>query len=236
MLARLVSDGTALRDAAVDLEAAVPPCPGWTVRDVLVHTGSVYLHKRRIIEEQLTEHPPWPQPTVGDPREWFDEQLHALVEALRTRDPAASVLTWYPPDQTIGFWTRRMMQETVIHRADVESAAGEISYIEPEVALDGVDELVERFLCFDADSYGDAPGAGERVAIRADGQTWTVTLAADRATWRRGDDDDVDASVTGEPGELLLALWNRLPYDAVTTGGDAGALAALRAAVRATTQ
>jgi hypothetical protein len=32
-----------------------------------------------------------------------------------SRDPAGS---WYTPDQTVGFWIRRMAQETVIHRID----------------------------------------------------------------------------------------------------------------------
>lgn len=238
MLARLTADGAALRAAAVDLDRPVPACPGWTVRDAVEHTAVVYAHKSTIIEGSLDAPPsPWPPEFhFDDLREFFDEQLHRVIEALRSRDPATSVWTWYEPEQTVGFWVRRMMQETAIHRADVESASGPISAIPDDVAIDGIDEFVERMLCDDVDAYAEAAGLGQRVVVAAGPASWTVTLGADAATFTRDDTPDADARVEGEPGLVLLALWNRLPYDAVTTSGDAAALAALRAAAVATTQ
>jgi hypothetical protein len=35
--------------AARVLSDPVPPCPGWTVEDVVVHTARVYLHKVQIL-------------------------------------------------------------------------------------------------------------------------------------------------------------------------------------------
>ena len=240
MLAQLATDGAALRAAAAGrLDAAVPPCPGWTVRDVVEHTATVYAHKSTIVENNLTESPdPWPPEwDFTDPLEFYDEQLARVLGTLGSRDPAASAGTWYEPEQTVGFWVRRMMQETVIHRADVESAAGPPTRIDPDVAVDGIDELVERMLCYDTEAYAEAGvGAGQRVVIEAGGNAWAVTLGPEAATFSRTVPDDTDALIGGEPSEVLLALWNRLPYDAVRTTGDAGALAALRAAVVATTQ
>ena len=111
MLAQLVSDAAALRAAAVDLDAAVASCPGWAVRDAVEHTAIVYAHKATIIEGELQEPPPsWP-PTFcfDDVREFYDEQLRRVVAALRARAPDTSVWTWYSPEQTVGFWIRRMM-------------------------------------------------------------------------------------------------------------------------------
>ena len=233
MLARLASDGAALRDAATDLDMAVPTCPGWTVRDAVEHTAVVYAHKSTILEGGLDAPPrPWP-PEFGydDVRDFFDEQLHRVIEALRTRDPATSVWTWYPPEQNVGFWVRRMMQETVIHRADVESASGWPSKVDAAVAIDGIDELLICML----DEETEAPGSGERIAIAAGDAGWTVTLGADVITVTQGA-GDADARLEGEPSDLLLALWNRLPYDAVRPSGDPAALATLRRAVAATTQ
>lgn len=239
MLARLTADGAALRDVAADLAAPVPSCPGWTVRDLLEHTAAVYAHKRTILEQNLDRPPqPWPPDwQFGDVREWFGEQLHGVVEALRTREPSAPVWTWYEPERTVGFWARRMMQETVVHRADGELAAGgPVTPVQDDVAVDGVDELLVRFLAYDVDGYAAAPGRGQRVLVRAGQAAWTVTLASDRASVSPGVVGDVDAAVEGTASELLLALWNRAPYEAVTTSGDAAALAALRAALVATTQ
>jgi uncharacterized protein (TIGR03083 family) len=238
MLAQLAADGAALRAAATDLDKPVPSCPGWTVRDVVEHTAVVYAHKSTVIEGSLDRPPAqWPPKfRYDDVREFYDEQLHRVIEALRTRDPATAVWTWYEPEQTVGFWVRRMMQETVVHRADVESAFGPPSAPPAEVAVDGIDEFVERMLCDDIDAYAEAAGTGQRLVIAAGPANWTVTLGSDAATFVRNAAADVDARLEGEPGAVLLALWNRLPYAALDTSGDAAALAALRAAAAATTQ
>ena len=237
MLAQLAADGAAMHAAAVDVTAAVPTCPQWSVADVLEHTGAVYAHKATVLEGDLDGPPrPWPPDwQIADVREFFDEQLHRVIEALRTRDPATKVWTWFEPDQTIRFWVRRMMQETVIHRADVESAYGDIARAPDEVALDGIDELLMCMLAYDDEGYAEAPGQGERVAVESGDARWVVTLGAERATVERGR-GSADATISGRPGDVLLALWNRLPYDAVTTSGEATALEAMRAAVAAVTQ
>src|SRR5436190_4042890 len=106
MLAQLASDGAGLRAAASDLDDPAPTCPGWTVRDAVEHTAVVYAHKATIIEGALDRPPAdWP-PTFSydDVREFYDEQLHRVIEALRTHDPATTVWTWYPPEQNVGFW------------------------------------------------------------------------------------------------------------------------------------
>jgi uncharacterized protein (TIGR03083 family) len=240
MLAQLAADGAALRAAAIDLDAAVPTCPGWTVRDAVEHTATVYAHKATIIEDALGGPPAdWPPAfEYADVRDFYDEQLHRVIEALRTRDPATSVWTWYEPEQTVGFWVRRMMQETVIHRADVESASGSMSKVDERVAVDGIDELVERMLCDDDENYyeGYSPGNGQRVSITAAGSAWTITLGPKVASFTRDATADADAAIDGDAGNVLLALWNRLPYSTLAANGDEDALAALRSLVAVATQ
>lgn len=237
MLAQLLGNGHELAHAARNLDAPVPPCPGWTVRDAVEHTAMVYAHKSRILEEGLIDEGDWPPPglTYDNVVEFYDEQLHRVVQNLQTRDPAAHAFSWYVPDQTVGFWIRRMMQETVIHRADVESAFGPPTAIADVVALDGIDELIECFLSFDTWHYPKDLGTGQRIAINTGGAEWTVTLTPESAMFARST-DDADASISGAPSDVLLALWNRLPYDAVRTDGDPQTLAALRTALVATTQ
>src|SRR5437868_8223717 len=238
MLAQLAADGRALRDAVTDLDAPVPPCPGWTVHDAVEHTAMVYAHKSEVLETGAFEEGEWPPPGLvyDDVIEFYDEQLHRLIENLRTRDPLAHAGSWYEPDQTVGFWVRRMMQETVVHRADVESAFGAPTCVRDEVAIDGIDEVIERFLSFDTRSYPKDLGTGQRIAVRAGDGAWTVTLTPERAAFTRSAADGADAMIDGPPSDVLLALWNRMPYDAVHTDGVTEALAALRAALAACTQ
>jgi uncharacterized protein (TIGR03083 family) len=239
MLTQLAADGAALRAAADGrLDDPVPTCPGWTVRDAVEHTAVVYAHKAAIIEGELDAPPrPWP-PDFGpvDALDLFDEQFRRLLAALKSRDPKTRVWTWYEPDQSVGFWIRRMMQETVVHRADVESASRAPSTVADEVAIDGIDELLERMVCYDVEAYAEAAGNGQRVGVSAGPASWTLLLGPERATLSNGIDDAVDATVGGPPGAVLLALWNRAAYDAIETGGDEATLATLRRVVATTTQ
>ncbi len=223
--------------AADDLDAAVPSCPGWTVRDVVAHTAEVYANKLAVLEP-LSEHPPadWEHEAPdGDVVRWFGGMLDRLVVALRAHPASTPVWTWYDPQRTVGFWARRMAHETVIHRADVELAFGTPHHVDALVAADGIDEVLERFLCYDVDAYRPVAGDGQRVRVQTADEAWVVTLAPDAASVQPGA-KPADATVAGTPSHVLYWLWGRLPDDAVLMHGEVPAAAALRRALAATTQ
>lgn len=207
---------------AAGAEALVPSCPGWTVRDLVEHTGSVYAHKvacmqlgRRPAEGEWSLGPAPGQELVA----WFREQLAGLLAELEARDPASPAYTWYPPDQTAGFWRRRMAQETAVHRVDAELAAGEATPVERELAVDGVDELLSVFL--GGPWYEDEPqpgASGETFAVRTSGRVWRVTLE-ERALPVTTEEGPAVASVAGEPHDVLMWLWGR-PATGVEIDGD----------------
>lgn len=238
-IVQLSRDGRALSAAARagDLTAPVPACPGWTVADAVGHTAEVYQHKLAVLEGLRQERPTgWQQePPGGDVVQWYDDSLAALVAALRAHPADARVWSWYDPDPTVAFWARRMMQETVIHRADVELASGPAHHVDAAVANDGIDEVLERFLCFDVEAYREVAGSGQTVAVQTADEAWHVTLGSDRATLRRGH-EEAAATVAGTPSHVLYWLWGRVPDDAVFLRGDADAAGALRRALVATTQ
>ena len=220
--------------------APVPSCPGWTTHDVLRHVGEVYEHKILCIE--LGRDPGagerTPPPSVdAELGPWFIALRDALLGRLAARGPEQKSHTWFPPDQSVGFWYRRMALETAVHRADAELAGSQVTPVEPELASDGVEELL-GFLTYD---FGDRPtlaeGADRTVGLRCDGRQWAVTLRVDRVD-RAAEGTALDAWIEGEPGELLLHLWNRHPKDAssVTRSGDPAALAALVTRLRQETQ
>lgn len=237
---QLKRDGTALVElAARDLDAAVPSCPGWTVRDCVGHTAAVYQHKLAVLRTLAMQRPTeWQREAPdGDVVAWFNDSLTELLSALRAHPAQTPVWTWYGPEQTVGFWARRMVQETVIHRADVELAFGPPHHVEAPVANDGIEEVLERFLAhgYDDVSYAQGAGSGETVVVRTADYAWHVTLGSDKAVVAPGA-DRADATVAGTPSHVLYWLWGRVPDDAVMISGEPSAAAALRRALVATTQ
>lgn len=238
-----------LASARGSLDRDVPPCPGWTVRDVVTHTAEVYEHKLRCIAEGMAPKPWPPQWPDRDRLEWYADARDRLLDVLSSTDPAAPAFTWWPPDQTVGFWVRRMAQETAVHRVDVQSASDAISPVDPALAADGVDEVLMIMASGDW-SDEPQPELTERVDVRTGGHRWSIDLAE---TWltvladpgsdhERSSDADHDtssrpavdppataaATVTGEPGDVLLWLWGRAPDDAIVVDGDRAAAARLR--------
>ncbi len=146
---RLHAEVARFHAAVVDLDAPVPACPGWRVRDLVHHVGSVHRMFRRVAAEGWTTRPAPPdpddRPTVEDDRvaEWAREQAAGLLQALEALDPAAPRWNFTTGPQVGAFIPRRMLHETTIHRWDAEGAQGSDARIEVEVARDGVREYLE---------------------------------------------------------------------------------------------
>lgn len=249
-LESLASDYARLRDAAVSggLGAPVPTCPGWTMADLVQHVGEVYLHKTTAMRQG--EWPdPWPPDLSGeDPLALLDRSYNELTAEFATRPPSAATPTWYEPEQTVAFWIRRMAQETVIHRIDAELAAGlRVSPVPDDIALDGVDEVLKRFLGYGSVVWPEefAAVTGERlesgtgddtVTVEVDGATWTVRPRPDRVEVRDGSGGDVHAVVEAAPATMLSWLWGRAGDGDITVSGDPAWADYLRRLLIATTQ
>lgn len=230
----LQADADRIADvAAKGLDAAVPSCAGWTVRDVVVHVAQVYLHKVESMRQQA-DPSPWPPDLSGrEPIGLLRESLATLVSELRSRGPSAASYTWYPPDQTVGFWFRRMAQETAVHRVDVELAHSAATPVDALLAADGIDEVLVVMLAGDWSDFPVEEAAGSVVDVSAGGRTWRVRLdrTAVTVTEHAADPsitDGADAVVSGDPSDVLLWAWGRAPIDLLSVEGDAAAVTALR--------
>lgn len=237
----LAADAARLREvAARDLTAPVPSCPGWTVTDLVQHVAVVYLHKAECMRRNDFPQP-WPPDVSGEePLALFDRGYAALAGEFAARKPESPARTWYPPDQTVGFWIRRMAQETLIHRVDAELALdGKAGAIPADLAEDGVDEVLERFLAFGSrewqEDFGDLLDDcdGRAVGIFTGDRGWLARLTPTGVKISTGDGD---ASVSGDPESVLLWLWRRAADDVVDIGGDQALVAKLRELLGAATQ
>jgi uncharacterized protein (TIGR03083 family) len=242
------------------LEARVPTCPDWTVADLTRHVGQVYLHKVECMRTGGEVETEWPPPGLQDeePVALLDRAYLELVHELTTRDPSAPGGTWYLPDPTVGFWFRRMAQESVIHRIDAELAAGTaIAPVPDDLAVDGVDEVLKVFVGYAfsqwpedfAEALKNSPGRA--FLIQADATTghpsasWLVQTAPGHVVIGGGPGSPVaampgrDVTVSGTPADVLRWAWNRqIPGEAsrVRVEGAADALGELRQCVVEATQ
>jgi uncharacterized protein (TIGR03083 family) len=239
-LRSLRDDGTALAAAArLGLDPPVPACEGWTVADLVLHTGMVHRHKLAIVRGRLARPPsPWPPPAPS--REellgWYEQGLEELATVLEDADPETRVWTFHRPDQTVGFWRRRMAQETAVHRVDAESAHGEPGPVPAALAADGVDELLEVFLVPHAEG-APVGGRGESLQLQAtDTETeWWLRLLPAGIEAGRGHARP-DATAAGTASDLLLFLWGRAKADPLERSGDRGLLPRVRELAAAATQ
>jgi uncharacterized protein (TIGR03083 family) len=242
----LAADESRLREVARgNLTAAVPTCPDWTVGDLIKHVALVYLHKVESMRRGGKSEPPWPPDVSGEePLALLDGSYDTLMTEFAARDatdgPAG---TWYEHDQTVGFWIRRMAQETVIHRVDAELAAGEpLADIPDDLALDGIDEVLVLFLSYQSRRWHDyfaerLPAAAETVLVTAGDRGWLVRLDADGvSTESAATTTDAPARVAGTPQQVLLWLWRRAADDTVQRSGDEAVLGQLRGLLETATQ
>jgi uncharacterized protein (TIGR03083 family) len=234
----LASDFARLRDiaATADLARPVPSCPDWTLSDLVRHVGTVYLHKVECMRQGVNPQP-WPPAGVEteDPLALLDRAYAALAAEFDSRTPESPAFTWYAPDQTVGFWIRRMAQETVIHRVDAELAAGaDLASIPDDLALDGIDEFLIAFVEFGTRTWPEdfhdvlATADGRSVLLDAAGTGWLVRPTPDSVEVRMSDLEGASATVAGKPADLLLWSWNRVDDSAVAITGDATLIADLR--------
>lgn len=246
------------------LEARVPTCPEWTVADLTRHVGQVYLHKVECMREGAERESEWPPAGLKDeePVALLDRSYAELVAEFTARNPEDPGGTWYTPDPTVGFWFRRMAQESVIHRIDAELGAGApVSTIPDDLALDGIDELLKVFVAYSVTAWGDyftealadSPGRTLKLQTMADagapGVAWVVRTSPGSLTVAGGpdenlaenpaDDTTADVIISGTPANVLRWSWNReTPGEPsqVTVEGSTDALAEFRRCVVIATQ
>jgi len=236
-----------LADAAerAGLDATVPPCSPWQVKDLLRHTGYIHRWAARHITErpgQVLDGPSEQEILRGGADDagllaWFRDGHAALAQTLATADPAVECATFIAAPSPLAFWARRQAHETAIHRADAESAAGTTPEYAADFAADGIDELITGFgrrRKYQPGSTTD--GVRLRVVATDTGDAWLIEARDGRLQPRRDADGSAEAgcTVSGPASGLYLYLWNRADAApaGVTVTGDPGLLSAWQASVR----
>ncbi len=214
-----------------DLDAAVPSCPGWTLRDLVEHLGGVHRWARDAVVDaappqrsSALDPPTDPAPEEADAlARWFGDGAISLANALDGHDLDAPTWTPFPiPDPTVAVWLRRQTHETALHRWDAEGAVAAARPLDPALSSDGIDEYLDVIVprLVQRDGVVLPSGSAHLHCTDVPGE-WTVEVVDGRyeldRTHRKG-----DAAVRGSAEHLLLTLWGRdVPEGAVEILGDA---------------
>ncbi|MGW7367257.1 maleylpyruvate isomerase family mycothiol-dependent enzyme [Streptomyces sp. NPDC054841] len=222
----LVREGQLLAVAAdkAGPDAPVPTCPGWQIRDLLRHTGMVHRWATAFVAEgHTTYHPDSGEPDLDgdDLLEWFRDGHGLLVGALTEAPDDLDCWSFLPAPSPLAFWARRQTHETAVHRVDAESALGEPGPVPTRLAADGIDELLCAFHARSRSRVRTDSPRTLRVRATDTDDVWTVRLSPEPPRTGRTGAGPADCELSGPAGRLHLALWNRLPLDAVTVTGDA---------------
>lgn len=212
--------GVLARTAARDLDAPVPTCPEWDVRRLLNHLGRVHRWATTIVRVRAEEPPKFPpRPEVVDV-EWFEEGVAELAAALEEAGPEEPIWTFPGGGGRSRFWFRRQAVETAIHRIDVQLAFGSHEPMDVELALAGIDEMLDVYL---TPRRGDLGGTVHFHTTDSAHGEWTVLDDPDGSGLMIGHGHEKgDVALRTTASDLLLWLWGRpVPGDRLEVLGDA---------------
>lgn len=223
----LDEQGRALATAVGDagMAAAVPTCPGWTVRRLVEHLGKVHRWAATYVREgraafgggsaRMATPPP-----VDDLLDWFVEGHAALVGSLRAAPADLDCWTFLRAPSPLAFWARRQAHETAIHRADADAACGVVPTYEAAFAEDGIGELLEGFYSRKGGSLLADPPCSLLVVPTDVDSRWHVAINPDGRRVTVDANAPADCTIRGSAADLYLLLWNREPAKQPEVTGD----------------
>jgi uncharacterized protein (TIGR03083 family) len=217
---RRFADAAAEAVLAHGWQARVPGCPDWHLDDLVWHLTQVQSFWAWVVRTRAQDVSAYVDPQRPPDDELlgsFTARSAELETALHAADPSQPVWTW-APQKDVAFVLRRQAQEAVVHTVDVEQVLGDVRPIAADVGLDGIDEWLDVMVP-GALPDGPPPGA-HPVVLHA------LDAGAERTLFP-GTRPFPIAVLTGNAGDLLLALWRRVPVEVLTVHGNAPEAAAM---------
>ncbi|HEX6340715.1 maleylpyruvate isomerase family mycothiol-dependent enzyme [Umezawaea sp.] len=231
-LLRLLDERSAAFSAAVtsapDLDVRVPTCPEWTLADLVRHLGEGRYAWAATVAAGPATAKSTPEGVPAAPEEpeallaWLAGGTRRLRDALREAGPDRGCWTWWGASQspaTSGAVARHQLQQVAVHTYDAQITAGAPQPLPVDVALDGVEEFLTT-CCATTSAWPHEPATVDYHAT--EGRSWRLRLSAAGARVDRvpATDTAADASARGTAGDLVLALYGRIPVDALELDGD----------------
>ena len=221
----------ALRDAVsafarhadvAGLDVPVPTCPEWTVRRLVGHQGMVHRWaaanlRGQSIEIDATERA---GRRAASPVDWLRDGAIDLVAAItQAPDDVRTIVFLNDAPPAREFWARRQCHETTIHAVDALAAElgryprAADTWIEPAVAVDGIDELLRGFMTRNKSRLRSEDPLAIGVLADEAPNGWLVETTQAPAVVTIAGRDEVaeraDVRLSGPAVAVYLTLWNR---------------------------
>ena len=215
----------AIADSA-DPSLGVPSCPGWDIADLVWHLGEVHwfwatdIEMRATDSEQVENVKPERPADYRDLIAWGRAQAAFLLRILQDTADDVAVWTWAldDADHSVGFIRRHQVQEAVVHRWDIQSAASaaQPDPVAPDAAADSIDEFLAISVPWVVSGEKPLPGSVHIDCTDTDGEWFVEPNGTVERMHEKG-----SVAVRGPAGDLLLALYKRIPLDVLDVVGDA---------------
>lgn len=207
-----------------DPALAVPGCPEWNLNQLFRHFGRGNRWAAQIIADRM-DSPVDPRDVVGgkppvDPDaavDWLHDGAQRVLDAVALNGPDVPVWTFLGP-RPASWWVRRRLHEATVHRADAALALGEDFTLAPELAADGIGEILDLIPALVSRNGPSLPLAdGHSVHLHAtdDGLgaagEWTISRAAgtDTVSWSH-EHGKGSVALRGSARDLFLAVMRRV--------------------------
>jgi uncharacterized protein (TIGR03083 family) len=232
------SEGSALAATArAQPEQSVPRYPGWSMVDLIAHTGSIHRRTLVVLLERSQQPVPRQYPDPGTESsapalvDWFEEGVRRLCEAFEATDPSTPLWS-ISDDRTAGFWLVRMALETAVHRTDADAATGLRPSLKPDLAVCGIEEIARLHMPGLEDVEVGGPSRSVLLVTEDRRARWLFTLSPGAIRMARTEDAEADAVVSAPASDLYLALTRRGELPELQRSGDPEAVRSLVSVVR----
>jgi uncharacterized protein (TIGR03083 family) len=203
----------------------VPSRPDWTIVDLVWHLGEVHWFWASDVElragdpSEVEAHKPSRPDRYEGVVSWGRSQLDRLLDVLAATPDDIPVWTWSLDefDRTVGFIRRHEVQETAIHRWDLQDAAttGDPDPIEAEAASDSIDEFLRVTVPLGVNPSKPLRGTVHLHCTDVDGEWFVEPHGTVERTHAKA-----DVAVRGTASDLLLALYNRVDIETLDVIGE----------------
>lgn len=202
------------------MQLPVPNCAPWTIYNAAVHIGRVGVAWHSMISAS-------PDDPDSRARGYADAEARgtgidpatlgswalAAIDALDDDTERPCYFSMTGGHGTVGLWGWHAASELGVHHLDVQDALGLPPSMDDEMAIDALTYTAQFFLPAMSRVTETDPGALDLVATRDGAELATISV---RAPGTEG--DPAGATLSGDPVDLLLAVWGR-PHGETTTGG-----------------